>query len=156
MRTAVMAMTAALAAGMPGVAWAFVDDAQSFALEAATPWVGKGVELRREYARGQIDQGGVARVRYQVFKGNKYWLFVGGNLDKAQMGVTVRDPDGVLIDGKEKRGNNAVTFHFTAARTMLLTIEVTGTAAEAGPLQWAVVYGFQGGAGAAGRGAGGR
>jgi len=122
---------------------AVVDDAQSYALEAATPWVEKGVELRYDYARGQLMPGGVARVSYQVFKGSEYWFFAGGSEDGVKMSMKVLDPQGQSVKGKTKHGNNATTFHFTAERTMMITIEVSGKLDVPMPFNWAVVYGFR-------------
>lgn len=130
-----------LAMALP--ASAIMDDAQSFALEAATPWVAKGVELRQDYARGTLPPGGLAKVSYQVFAGMEYWFFVGGSESGMVMDVSVTGPDGKAVEGRKTPGNNAVTFHFTARRTMLVTIEVTGRPRLPVAFDWAVVYGFR-------------
>lgn len=125
-------------------AMATVDDAQSFALEAATPWVEKGVELRYDYARGSTVSGRKVRVSYQVFKGNRYWFFAGGSEDGVKFDMAVKDPDGKVVPGDLSKGNNSATYHFTAPRTMLVSIELTGTTSPGLPFDWAVVYGFMG------------
>jgi hypothetical protein len=137
-----LALAAALIAASP--ARATVDDAQSFALEAATPWVEKGVEIRYEYARGTTTSGRKVRVSYQVFKGNRYWFFAGGSEDGVKFDMTVKDPDGKVVRGDLSKGNNSATYHFTAPRTMLVSIELIGTISPGLPFDWAVVYGFMG------------
>lgn len=121
---------------------ATVDDAQSFALEAATPWVEKGVEIRYDYARGTTVSGRKVRVSYQVFKGNRYWFFAGGSEDGVKFDMTVKDAEGKTVPGDFSKGNNSATYHFTAPRTMLVSIELTGTTSPGLPFDWAVVYGY--------------
>ena len=135
-----LAFSAALFGPLP--AMATVDDAQSFALEAATPWVEKGVEIRYDYARGTTTSGRKVRVSYQVFKGNHYWFFAGGSEDGVKFEMTVKDPEGKDVPGKFSKGTNSATYHFTAPRSMLVSIELTGTTSPGLPFDWAVVYGF--------------
>lgn len=130
----------ALSVALP--ANAIVDDAQSFALEAATPWVEKGVEIRYDYARGTTTSGRKVRVSYQVFKGNRYWFFAGGSEDGVKFEMTVKDPEGKTVSGDFSKGNNSATYHFTAPRTMLVSIELIGTTSPGLPFDWAVVYGY--------------
>ena len=137
-----LALASALFVALP--ASATVDDAQSFALEAATPWVEKGVEIRYDYARGSTVSGRKVRVSYQVFKGNRYWFFAGGSEDGVKFDMTVKDPDGKVVAGDLSKGNNSATYHFIAPRTMLVSIELTGTLSPGLPFDWAVVYGYMG------------
>ena len=128
---------------LPVNALAVVDDAHSYALEAAESWVAKGVELRYDYARGTVISGTTKRVSCQVFKGNRYWFFLGGSEDGAKMGITVSGPDGKPLTGKSTKGNNSATFYFTAPRTMLVSIDITGSVGAGVEFNWALVYGFQ-------------
>ncbi|MFM7179874.1 MAG: hypothetical protein ACKO2G_00120 [Verrucomicrobiales bacterium] len=137
-----LVFAAALVGAMP--AMATVDDAQSFALEAATSWVEKGVEIRYDYANGSTISGRKVRVSYQVFKGNSYWFFAGGSEDGVKFDMTVKDPDGKVVAGDLSKGNNSATYHFTAPRTMLVSIELTGTTSPGLPFDWAIVYGYKG------------
>jgi hypothetical protein len=135
------AILACLMAAAPALAT--VDDAQSFALEAAQSWVKQGMEIRYDYARGTAISGRKTRISYQVFKGNRYWFFAGGSEDGIRMEIAVQDPVGLPVPGKTNTGNNSATFHFTAPRTMLVSIDVTGHTAPGQAFNWAVVYGFQ-------------
>lgn len=123
---------------------ATVDDAQSYALEAAEPWVKQGVEIRYDYARGTTFSGRPVKVSYQVFKGTRYWFFAGGSEDGVHLDIAVRDDADKPIAGTTSHGTNNATFSFTAPRTMLVSIEVTGVIKPAQAFGWALVYGFQG------------
>jgi hypothetical protein len=56
--------------------FASVDDAQSFALQAAEPYVKEGFQVREDYWGGDLGSGEKKAVRQQLFKGNEYrfWL----------------------------------------------------------------------------------
>ena len=53
---------------------ASVDDAQSFALQAAEPYVREGFQVREDYWGGDLAAGEKKAVRQQLFKGNEYWF----------------------------------------------------------------------------------
>src|ERR1044072_2472159 len=57
-------------------AFASVDDAQSFALQAAEPYVKQGFQVREDYWGGDLASGEKKAVRQQLFKGNEYWVWV--------------------------------------------------------------------------------
>ena len=59
------------------VARASVDDAQSFALQAAEPYVKEGFQVREDYWGGDLAAGEKKAVRQQLFKGNEYWFWLG-------------------------------------------------------------------------------
>ena len=56
---------------------ATVDDAQSFALQAAEPYVKQGFQVREDYWGGDLASGEKKAVRQQLFKGNEYWFWMG-------------------------------------------------------------------------------
>src|SRR5581483_1265839 len=60
-----------------GLIFASVDDAQSFALEAAAPYVKEGFQVREDYWGGDLGSGEKKAVRQQLFKGNEYWFWMG-------------------------------------------------------------------------------
>ena len=113
--------------------FASVDDAQSFALQAAETYWG-----------GDLGSGEKKAVRQQLFKGNEYWFWLGTEVDRAKVSVHVCDSDGKLAeepDGWEKG-------HFAAAHVVPKT---TGSyfiivSVEQSPEErthWALVYGFR-------------
>ena len=57
---------------LPSGAAGTVDDAQSFALQAAEPYVKEGFQVREDYWGGDLGSGEKKAVRQQLFKGNEY------------------------------------------------------------------------------------
>src|SRR5216110_1730003 len=87
------------------VIFASVDDAQSFALQAAEPYVKQGFQVREDYWGGDLGAGEKKAVRQQLCKGTEYWFWLGTGVDKAKVSVNVYDSDGKLAeepDGWEK------------------------------------------------------
>src|SRR5262245_53166192 len=63
--------------GLQPAILASVDDAQSFALQAAEPYVKQGFQVREDYWGGDLGSGEKKAVRQQLFKGNEYWFWLG-------------------------------------------------------------------------------
>ena len=61
---------------MPRSAFASVDDAQSFALQAAEPYVKDGFQVREDFWGGDLGAGEKKAVKQQLFKGNEYWFWL--------------------------------------------------------------------------------
>jgi len=141
MRIPAAICTALLLAAHPAAA--VMDDAHSFAMQAAETWVAQGVELRYDYPRGTLQSGGKATASFQVFKGNEYWFFAGGGEDGVKLNLTILDPDGTPVSVTTTQGVNSTTSQFTAPRTMMVRIEITGNTPDGIPFDWAVVYGFR-------------
>jgi hypothetical protein len=123
---------------------ASVDDAQSFALQAAEPYVKQGFQVREDYWGGDLGSGEKKAVRQQLFKGNEYWFWLGTEVNRAKVSVHIYDSNGKLAeeaDGWEKG-------HFAAAHIVPKT---TGSyfiivSVEQSPEErthWALVYGFR-------------
>jgi len=64
---------------------ASVDDAQSFALQAAEPYVKEGFQVREDYWGGDLGSGEKKAVRQQLFKGNEYWFWLGTEVERAKI-----------------------------------------------------------------------
>jgi hypothetical protein len=137
---ALMASVLALA----GSTSASVDDAQSFALEAAQPYVKDGFQVREDYWGGDLAAGEKKAVRQQLFKGNEYWFWLGTEVESAKVSVHIYDSDGKLAeqsDGWQKG-------HFAAAHIMpkntgsyFIIVEIEQSPEER--THWALVYGFR-------------
>src|SRR2546421_10704116 len=121
-----------------------VDDAQSFALQAAEPYVKEGFQVREDYWGGDLGAGEKKAVRQQLFKGNEYWFWLGTEVERAKISVHIYDSEGKLAeqtDGWEKG-------HFAGAHVIP---KATGSyfiivAVEESPEErthWALVYGFR-------------
>ena len=70
------ALAAALLAAVAPGAFAPVDDAQAFALQAAEPYVKEGFQVREDFWGGDLGAGEKKAVRQQLFKGNEYWFWM--------------------------------------------------------------------------------
>jgi hypothetical protein len=123
---------------------ASVDDAQSFALQSAEPYVKQGYQVREDYWGGDLGVGEKKAVRQQLFKGNDYWFWMGTEVEQAKVSVHIYDADGRLCEQPDSWQKG----HFAAAH---LIPKATGSyfvivAVEGSPEErthWALVYGFR-------------
>jgi hypothetical protein len=123
---------------------ASVDDAHSFALQSAEPYVKQGYQVREDYWGGDLGVGEKKAVRQQLFKGNDYWFWMGTEVEQAKVSVHVYDADGKLCEQPDSWQKG----HFAAAH---LIPKTTGSyfvivAVEDSPEErthWALVYGFR-------------
>lgn len=74
--------------------WAFVNEAISLALEAATPYVEEGFEVREDNWSGEVAPGKPLLVRHQLFRGNEYWFWGGTSWPGASIKVDIFDSKG--------------------------------------------------------------
>src|SRR5438874_4133717 len=133
----------ALVALQPAI-FATVDDAQSFALQAAEPYVKKGFQVREDYWRGDLGAGEKKAVRKQFFKGNEYWFWLGTEADRAKVSVHVYDSDGKLAeesDGWQKGHFAAAHVIPKATGSYFIIVSVEESPEER--THWALVYGFR-------------
>jgi hypothetical protein len=101
-------LTAALLASIPFAerAYAFVNEAISLALEAATPYVEQGFEVREDNWSGEVEPGKPLLVRHQLFRGNEYWFWAGTSWPGAAVKVDIFDSDGNSV-GLESFSKNS-------------------------------------------------
>ena len=78
--------------------WATVDDALSFALEAADPYVKEGFTVREDYWGGDLPVKQQKAIVHQLFKGNEYWFWMGTDVENARISVHIYDSDGNLAE----------------------------------------------------------
>ena len=129
---------------MQRTSFASVDDAQSFALQAAEPYVKQGFQVREDYWGGDLASGEKKAVRQQLFKGNEYWFWLGTEVDRAKVSVHIYESDGKLAEESDSWEKG----HFAAAHVIPKT---TGSyfiivSVEESPEErthWALVYGFR-------------
>ena len=121
-----------------------VDDAHSFALQAAEPYVKEGYQVREDYWGGDLGSGEKKAVRQQLFKGNDYWFWMGSEVEQAKISVHVYDSDGKLAeqpDGWQKghfAGAHVIPKH-TSSYFVIVEIEQSPEERT----HWALVYGFR-------------
>src|SRR5215470_11263584 len=110
-RTSLLLATVVL---MQRPAFASVDDAQSFALQAAEPYVKQGFQVREDYWGGDLGSSEKKAVRQQLFKGNEYWFWLGTEVDRAKVSVHIYDSDGKLAEEPDSWEKG----HFAAAHVI--------------------------------------
>src|SRR6266480_2780659 len=122
--------------------FASVDDAQSFALQAAEPYVKEGFQVREDYWGGDLGAGEKQAVRQQLFKGNEYWFWLRTEVERAKISVHIYDSDGKLAE----QSVGWQIGHFAAAHVIpkstgsyFIIVRVEESPEER--TQWALVYG---------------
>jgi len=79
------------------VVYAFVNEAISYAFEAATPYVEQGFEVREDNWSGEVEPDKPLLVRHQLFRGNEYWFWAGTSWPGATIEVDIFDSEGNSI-----------------------------------------------------------
>jgi hypothetical protein len=129
---------------LSGVAVASVDDAQSFALQAAEPYVKEGFQVREDYWGGDLGSGEKKAVRQQLFKGNEYWFWMGTEVERAKISVHIYDSEGKLAEQPDswQKGHFAAA-HIVPNATGSYFIIVSVEDSPEERTHWALVYGFR-------------
>jgi len=123
---------------------ASVDDAQSFALQAAEPYVREGFQVREDYWGGDLGAGEKKAVRQQLFKGNEYWFWLGTEVRRAKISVHIYDKEGKLIeqpDSWQKGAYAAAHVVPTSTDSYFIIVAIEESPEER--THWALVYGFR-------------
>ena len=123
---------------------ASVDDAKSFALQAAEPYVKEGFQVREDYWGGDLGVGEKKAVRQQLFKGNEYWFWLGTEVEKAKVSVHIYDSEGKIAEQPDswEKGHFAGA-HIIPNATSSYFIIVTVEESPEERTHWALVYGFR-------------
>lgn len=123
---------------------ASVDDAHSFALESAEPYVKEGYQVREDYWGGDLGVSEKKAVRQQLFKGNEYWFWMGTEVERGKVSVHVYDAEGKLAeqpDGWEKGHFAAAHIIPKATGSYFIIVAIEESSEER--THWALVYGFR-------------
>ena len=133
----------ALAVVIP-LALATVNDALSFAKEAAAPYAKQGYTIREDAWGGDLGVKDQQAVTAQLFKGNEYGFWLATDTRGAVITVHIYDSDGKLAEEPDSWAKG----HFAAARIIPKTtgsyfIIVSVEKSPAARTHWALVYGFR-------------
>ncbi len=139
-------LVAALAA-VPFTAHATVDDAHSFAMEAASSFVKEGFIVREDYWNGEVKSGQKLMVKHQLFKGNEYAFWLGTANDDCKLEIQVLDEKGNAIQITPKDGAG-VGPTFTSVRvnppkTGTYSVVFSVTSKKEKGVFWALAYGYR-------------
>ena len=127
-------------------ALATIDDALSFALEAADPYVKEGFTVREDYWGGDLAVKSTKAIVHQLFKGNEYWFWMGTDVKGAKISVHIYDGEGNLAE--VEAFDSSKKPHMAAARVVpkktgsyYLIVEVEKSPEER--TTWSLAYGFR-------------
>jgi len=122
---------------------ATVDDAFSYALQAAAPYIKEGFTLREDYWGGDLPVKQQKAIVQQLFKGSEYWFWMGTDSDSARISINIYDSEGNLAESEHWQ-----KAHFAAARIVpkttgsyYLIVEIEKSNQER--THWALAYGFR-------------
>jgi hypothetical protein len=139
--SAAFCLAAILAASLPALA--SVDDAQSFALQAAEPYVKEGFQVREDYWGGDLGAPEQKAVKQQLFKGNEYWFWLGTEVEKAKISVHIYDSEGKLVEKDSWQKSHFAAAHVVPQATGSYFIIVSVEESPEERTHWALVYGFR-------------
>ena len=128
---------------MVPLAVAFVDDAHSRAMEAATAAVKEGFLVRQEFWAGTIAVRQPSVVKHQLFKGNTYWFWLGSDEDSAQVTVHVYDPSGKIADAEAWQQGNKAAVRVVPKKTGTYLIVFSIEQSRTKKVRWALAYGYK-------------
>ena len=122
---------------------AVVDDAHTFALEAATPYVNDGYAVREEHWAGWLSKGSQGSIQHQLFKGNDYWFWLASDEEEAKVSIHIYDSKGNLADAEAwARGKMAgVRIQPKTTGTYFIVFRVDDSKLKR--TRWAIAYGFK-------------
>ena len=131
--------------GLPSAVHAIVDDAHSFAMEAATPFVADGFIVREDYWNGEVKSGQKLMVRHQLFKGNDYAFWLGTANDDCTMDIQVLDDKGtaIHITPKVGIGPNFTSVRVNPPKTGTYSVVFSVTSKTENTVFWALAYGYR-------------
>lgn len=131
---------AVLAAGVVAV----VNEAKSVALEAASPYLEMGFELREDFWEGKLKSGETKWVQHQLFRGNEYWFWAGTSVAETEIRVDIFDADGAAVSLETFSAGGKAGARVLPAKTgsYLIQVEVA-TKGGIGKSDWALVYGYR-------------
>lgn len=133
----------AVALAFPLALRATVDDALSFAYEAATPYVQEGYTFREDAWGGDLGVGDQKAVTAQLFKGNEYCFCLGTDTDGATVTVHIYDSKGKLAETQTWQKGRFAGSLLKAQQTgtYYAIVEVKKSPEER--THWALVYGYR-------------
>ncbi len=122
---------------------ATVDDALSFALEAAEPYVREGFTVREDYWGGDLGVKESKTLPHQLFKGLEYWFWLGTDVDNSKLTVHIYDRDGKLAEVEHFRRGNLAGARIVPTKTGTYYIVVTVEASREERTAWGLAYGYR-------------
>jgi hypothetical protein len=122
---------------------ATVDDALSYALEAAGPYKKDGFTVREDYWGGDMAVKQPRAIKHQLFKGHTYWFWMGTDDKAARVSIHVYDSDGNLCEVEFKQKGQMAMARVIPKRTgtYYLIVEIEKSPTER--THYGVAYGYR-------------
>lgn len=137
------ALTLALLACLALPAFATVDDAHSFAMEAAVPFVEQGFIVREDYWNGEVKSGQKLMIKHQMFKGNEYAFWLGSANEDVTFELKVYDEKNKEITIDAKADKMFASARVNPPKTGTYSIVFSVTSKKEKGLYWALAYGYR-------------
>jgi hypothetical protein len=125
------------------VAVAAVNDALSFAHEAAHPFFKQGFTIREDAWGGDLGVKDQQAVTAQLFKGNEYWFCLGTDTRGAVITVHIYDSNGKLAEAESFQKGRFAGARVVPQKTGTYYAIVTVEKSPAERSNWALVYGYR-------------
>ena len=139
----IFALVCLMLIALPWGAHANLDDALSYSLEAAAPYVKEGFTVREDYWGGDLAVKQQKAIVHQLFKGNEYWFWMGTDVENAKISVHIYDSEGNLAEVEAWRKQHFAAVRVVPKRTgsYYLIVEIEKSDQER--TSWALAYGFR-------------
>jgi len=124
-------------------AHATVDEAHSFAMEAAIPFVEEGFIVREDYWNGEVKSGQKLMVTHQLFKGNEYAFWLGTANEGATLDLRVFDEKNQPVQIKATSDKFFMSVRVNPPKTGTYRIVFELKSAKEPALLWALAYGYR-------------
>ena len=124
-------------------AFAYVDDALSFAYECAVPYVKRGFNVREDAWGGDLGVKDKQAVQAQLFKGNEYWFCLGTDVKRAVLTLAIYDSNGQLVSEETSRPGRLVAAKVVPKKTGSYFAIVTVHKSPEERTGWALVYAYK-------------
>ncbi len=131
---------------MPVSAPATTDDARSFAIEAAIPWLDlkkNPYHLRETWWAQDTKTGEAKLIRHQLFARNDYWFWAATADMKGKISIHVYDEKGKLVDSESFQKGHTAGVRITPKKSGVYFLRIVVESAPGGKAHWAVVYGYR-------------
>ena len=130
---------------LPLAGYGSVDDAHSFAMEAADPFVKEGFIVREDYWNGEVKSGQQLMVKHQLFKGNEYAFWLGTANDDCKLEIRVLDEKGnaIQITPKTGIGPTFTSVRVNPPKTGTYSVVFSVTSKTEKSVFWALAYGYR-------------
>lgn len=123
--------------------YAYVNDALSFAHEAAIPYVKKGFSVREDAWGGDLGVKDQQAVTAQLFKGNEYWFCLGTEVRNAVVTVHIYDSKGKLAENEAWQKGRFAGARIVPTKTGSYYAIITVEKSPEERTGWAVVYAYK-------------